>query len=107
MKGFNSYENQNYEILRRLGVGGFGAVYKVRSYYDNKIYAMKKVTLMNSTSIQQRAALKEAETQAKLHHPNIINLLDSYLKDSSLCLIMELAPNGDLATVIFCYILVH
>ena len=33
----------NFEIICKLGAGGFSKVYKVRRKIDDKIYALKKV----------------------------------------------------------------
>ena len=45
----NRFNRQNpidkYEILREIGSGSYGRVFKVRNKLSNKIYALKKVNL--------------------------------------------------------------
>ena len=36
---------RNFEVLKKLGKGAFGSVYKVKRINDNKIYALKKIKL--------------------------------------------------------------
>ena len=38
---------RNFELLKKLGKGAFGSVYKVKRLEDNKIYALKKIKLPN------------------------------------------------------------
>ena len=35
---------ENFEIISKLGSGGFSKVYKVKRIIDNQIYALKKST---------------------------------------------------------------
>ena len=37
---------EDFEILKRLGGGAFGEVFKVRSKINNKVYAMKIVNII-------------------------------------------------------------
>jgi NIMA (never in mitosis gene a)-related kinase len=36
---------KNFQIIKKLGTGSFGTVYKVKRLSDNQIYALKKVFL--------------------------------------------------------------
>ena len=38
-------KEEDFEILQELGLGKFSQVFKVKSYKNHKIYAMKKVDL--------------------------------------------------------------
>ena len=60
---------------------------------------MKKVKIMEMKEKDKRNALNEVRLLASLNHPNIINYCEAFYdqKDFSLCTVMELAENGDLA----------
>lgn len=42
---FNKMLKKNFQIIKKLGTGSFGTVYKVKRLSDNQIYALKKVFL--------------------------------------------------------------
>ena len=88
-----------FVILRTIGRGTFGVVYKVRRKEDNKIYALKQVDAAPD-------ALNEIRLLASLDHPNIIRFLEAFpfLKNGSrvakLSIVMDYAGRGDLSKVI-------
>ncbi|XP_058650855.1 eukaryotic translation initiation factor 2-alpha kinase 3-like isoform X2 [Onychostoma macrolepis] len=59
---------QNFELIAKLGEGGFGCVYKVKHKYDEKIYAVKRVILTGTAD-------SEVKTLARLDHPNIVRYI--------------------------------
>jgi len=93
--------SNEYEVLGVIGSGGFGTIYKVRSVNTGKVYALKKVILKGLNITQQRSALKEVLTLAKVSHPNIVKYITSYLEESALNLVMEFVPGGDLLQVLY------
>jgi serine/threonine protein kinase len=67
---------QKYEIIRELGRGGAGVVYKAKQRYLDKVCAIK-VLLSEHLPPEQIARFhKEAVALSKLQHPNLISLLD-------------------------------
>jgi serine/threonine protein kinase len=62
-----------YQIVRKLGSGGFGNVYEVQAS-DGNAYAMKLLRDL-STSNKQRFET-EIKILAKLNHPNIVKILE-------------------------------
>lgn len=60
--------DNRYEILKKLGSGGMGEVFKVKDSKNNHILALK---LSKDTSIE-----KEFLTLSKFQHPNIIKVYD-------------------------------
>lgn len=88
----------NFEILSKLGDGAYSTVYKVRRKIDNKIYALKKVSIEKLTEKERKNALNEVRIIASINHPNVISYKESFIsdEDKSLCLIIEFADNGDL-----------
>jgi serine/threonine protein kinase len=62
-----------YEILKKLGEGSYGKIYKVKNKDSEEIYAMKQ---MDKIKIQQNLELfkNEIEIMSILNHPNICKL---------------------------------
>lgn len=100
-----SFEGR-YEILAKLGEGGFGAVYEARQRTTGQVVALK---VMRSPSPGEAARtetrvarfLREARLSAQLHHPNIVQLVDSgQTAEGSLYTVFSFAPGDDLAAVL-------
>jgi serine/threonine protein kinase len=62
-----------YTIKRQISSGAFGTVYEILGE-DNKIYALKELTNMNTVSKQRFE--REAKILSELDHPNIIKIFD-------------------------------
>ena len=92
----------NFELICKLGSGGFSKVYKVRRKVDNQTYALKKVQILNLSEKQKLSSLNEIRVLASIKNKYIINYKEAFLdeKDCSLCLVMEYADGGDLANKI-------
>lgn len=95
-----SYEEE-FEELRCLGRGNFGAAFlvKLRGVPDDQemYFVAKKVILGQLTEKEQEGALLEAELLKKLHHPNIVSYKHSFIEHGILIIIMEFCEHGDLA----------
>ena len=64
-----------FEIRSELGRGGMGVVYKARQIRLNRLCALKMLLLGEHTGAESRARfLAEAETIAKLRHPNVVQI---------------------------------
>ena len=89
---------ENFEIISKLGSGGFSKVYKVKRKIDNQIYALKKVQILNLSEKQKLSSLNEIRVLASIKNKYIINYKEAFLdeKDCTLCLVMEYADKGDL-----------
>ena len=90
---------ENFEIIQKLGEGGFSKVYKVKRKIDNQIYALKKVQIMNLSEKQKSNSLNEIRVLASINNKYIVKYKEAFLdeKDSTLCLVMEFADRGDLS----------
>ncbi len=79
-----------YELLKEIGRGGMGVVFKARDVQLNRIVALKMIrsaALANSDELQRFA--KEAAAAAQLQHPNIVALYDVSPSDQQPYLSME------------------
>ncbi|XXT20371.1 TOMM system kinase/cyclase fusion protein [Sorangium sp. So ce429] len=95
-----------YEILARLGEGGFGVVHKARQLTTGQPIALKVLRLAEergAASPDRRAArfLRETRLCAQLHHPNIVQLVDAgQLEDGTLYTAFAFAPGDNLAALL-------
>ena len=74
---------QDFELLSRLGNGGFGTVFKVQHKIDQSIYAVKCIKLDANDADYPAKRLRESKVLAKLQHENIIRYYSSWIETSS------------------------
>jgi serine/threonine protein kinase/tetratricopeptide (TPR) repeat protein len=79
----------NYEILEKLGEGGFGVVYKARDRRLKRVVALKFLCTSQSDSVSRSRFLKEAQTTSTLNHPNIVTLHDIGEHNHDAYIVME------------------
>ncbi len=66
-----------YDILRRLGEGGMGVVYEARHLGLNRLVALKMIRGGSQARADFFARFRvEAESVARLRHPNIVQIYD-------------------------------
>jgi serine/threonine protein kinase len=73
--------NQLFKVnsFELIGSGGFGRVYKHKYDLDNKMYAIKKIAITQSSA---STALKEVRILANVNHDNIIRYMTSWIEES-------------------------
>ncbi len=90
-----------YSLVRMLGDGGMGAVYKAE---DNVLRRFVAIKLLHPAAAANPAAverfLREAQAAASIGHPNIIDILDFGEADSKPYLVMEYLRGRSLADAI-------
>ncbi|MFL5241139.1 MAG: protein kinase domain-containing protein [Gemmataceae bacterium] len=87
----------DYEILGELGHGGMGVVYKARQLRLNRIVALKMIRAGVHASPELLARFHiEAETLAKLQHPNIVQIYEVGEYTGCPYIAMEFVDGGSL-----------
>src|SRR5947209_1191740 len=90
----------NYEVVRRIRVGGMGAVYegKQRTAFDRRV-AIKVILGDYATDPEMRRRFaREARTIARLHHPHILPLIEFGEAEGVLFLVMPFIDGGTLTS---------
>jgi serine/threonine protein kinase len=85
----------NYRLTRLLGRGGFAEVY-LGEHFRLKSRAAIKVLHAQLSEDDITGFLSEAQTIAKLEHPNIVHVLDFDIAESTPFLVMGYASEGTL-----------
>lgn len=88
----------NYDIVRRIRVGGMGAVYEGRQRTAFGRRVAIKVILGNYATDREmrRRFAQEARTVAQLHHPHILPLIEFGDEQGILYLVMPFIEGGTL-----------
>ena len=87
---------KDYEIIKKLGSGTFGQVFKVKNLHNNSIRAMKKIAKYWIDNLNDNEVMKEIKILQNLNHPYIIKLYEYYITNNYIYLINELSEEGDL-----------
>ncbi|MGD9685011.1 MAG: protein kinase [Candidatus Obscuribacterales bacterium] len=89
-----------YLIERKLGEGGMGIVFRARDKILDKPVAIKVLALENDPSVLARFQ-REAQMTSRLHHPNVVQILDFGVSASnSPYMVMEFIAGESLDAVL-------
>jgi serine/threonine protein kinase len=87
-----------YEILNLLGQGGMAVVYKARDVRLNRLVAIKMIAAgVHGDPVQRQRFQREAESVARLQHPNIVQVHEVGEQDGRPYLSLEFVDGGNLA----------
>ena len=92
-------KSEDFEILKKLGEGSFGKVFKVKSKINNKIYAMKQLNIKELKIENEKAyqlSINETSFLQVLSHPHIIKYYKNFTEGDFLYIIIEFVANGDI-----------
>ncbi len=87
-----------YEILEKIGEGGFGVVYKGRDPFIKRIVAIKTCATAD-VAVRDRFFL-EARISGNLHHPNVVTIHDFGVEGDTPFLVQEFLDGEDLDRMI-------
>ena len=84
--------------VKVLGEGSLARVILALNTIDRKYYAIKHMSksVLNHTTHSKTGIFREIDYQSKIHHKNIVSLLNAIETDHSYYLVMEYADSGSL-----------
>jgi predicted ATPase len=82
-------QNGRYAVLKKLGEGGKGVVYKARDSVLNRVVAVKMLKGGVLGDEAYSRFLREAQAVAKLNHPNIVSIYDIGKEDEKQFFVLE------------------
>jgi serine/threonine-protein kinase len=93
---------EKYRVVRRLGVGGMGAVYEAANTWTGRRVAVKLLhpTFAADADVVRRFAL-EAQISAQLEHPAVVDVLDlGRADDGALFIVQEFLDGCSLSELV-------
>ena len=84
----------HYEVIKKIGEGSYGKIYKAKNKISNELRAMKQMEKSKIKNIQ--TFKNEIEILSKMNHPNIIKLFEVYEDPKYFYLINDLCTGGEL-----------
>lgn len=81
---------------RKIGEGGFGAIYEATSKKSNKKYAVKVITLKNIPDNFLESLNREILIAESLNHPNIVKVRHTFRDNTHVYIVMDLYEGGDI-----------
>jgi serine/threonine-protein kinase len=90
-----------YRVLAKIGQGSMGEVYKGHDPFLNRFVAIKTITAsLGADEEIRKRFLREAQSAARLNHPNIITVYDFGEEHGKIYMAMELLEGRDLKDLI-------
>lgn len=91
-----------YDLLEEVGRGGMGIVYRALDTRLDRIVALKRLPegLRRHHPRALQFFLREAQSAARLNHPNIVTVYDADQQDGQFFITMELLEGQPLQTVL-------
>lgn len=72
-----------FHVMDKLGKGAYSSVYKVKRIADNKIYALKRVKLMDLNVKEKENALNEVRIIASIKHLNLVGYKEAFWENNT------------------------
>lgn len=91
---WRAIERSEVKMGRRIGSGGFGAVFQAR--WNGTVVAVKAMHAAEMDQAGKEVFLNEARIMAKIRHPNVVSLYGVIDDDEGCALVMEYVDGGSL-----------
>lgn len=91
-----------YILQDQLGKGAYGIVWKGKKRLgnSNELYAIKQINMRHAGDKGMKDVIGEVETMSLLNHHNIVRLEETFRDETSLWIVMEYLPGGELQQVL-------
>ena len=90
-----------YKILEKIGEGAMGEVYKAHDPVLNRFVAIKTISAeLGADDTLRKRFEREAQSAARLNHPNIITVFDYGEEQGKIYMAMELLDGSDMKQAI-------
>lgn len=81
---------EGYDVVEKIGEGGMGQVYRaVHRRLDRPVAIKRLAPHLSHNQDMLKRFLQEARLQARLTHPNVVNIFDLIENDKGIFLVME------------------
>jgi calcium-dependent protein kinase len=88
---------ENYSMVKRLGEGSYGVVWKVKHLLTGHDRAMKKINKSTKTKKEtEQEIMNEIEILRKMDHPHIVKIFEFFNTPEGYFLITEFCTGGEL-----------
>ena len=95
--GYVGRQIGNYRLVKEVGSGGFGNVYRAEHVLIDRVVAVKLLLKVRfSSEVELESFIKEARVLETLKHPYILHLLDVGIEEELLYIITDFAAGGSL-----------
>ncbi|KAH8420453.1 hypothetical protein KR009_010564 [Drosophila setifemur] len=80
-----------YAVSSLVGQGSFGCVYKALRKEDGKVVAIKVISKRGRSTRELKNLRRECDIQARLKHPHVIEMIESFESKTDLFVVTEFA----------------
>ena len=88
--------HENYEIIKKIGAGSLGVVYKAKNIYLKNIVAIKMIKKVKENDEEDLKIINQINILKKLSHPNIVKIHEFYSNKKYYQIITEYCKKGEL-----------
>jgi len=85
--------HDQYEILGKIGAGGFGFVYKARDTHLDEVVAIKELRLEDPDALRA-----EAKVLSKLRHENVVGFRQLFPEGDRWYMVLDFVEGGSLGS---------
>jgi serine/threonine protein kinase len=78
-----------YDPVKLLGEGSFGKVFLMQERKSTELVCVKVINIKNFSDQKIEATMIEVNLLSRLHHPNVVRYIDSFITKSDIYICME------------------
>ena len=92
--------NSKYHLVRTIGRGAHGQVYKGIEATTKKVVAIKEISLAGVLENDLTLVTGEVDLLSSLRHENVVRYIEAIREDQHLYIVLEYCENGSLASAL-------